>query len=98
MEKDQDFNSCCGPGEWIVCNCLSECDDYPPFSQVSNNREPEEADNAKVRSDYAASYEGLSGLNAGAIALNELFLNFMAGGFTEEQALTLVSKIVLGKD
>ena len=28
---NQKFTSCCGPGEWVVCNCLSERDDYLPY-------------------------------------------------------------------
>ncbi len=31
MESNQKFRSHCGPGEWVVCNCITEGDDYVPY-------------------------------------------------------------------
>lgn len=53
VESDQNFSSCCGPGEWIVCNCLSEGRGYVPYVPEENEREPDEADDLLDSSDNA---------------------------------------------
>ena len=94
VDKDQRFNSHCGPGEWVVCNCITERDDYVRLDQVENNIESEETNEPIGISTVVPKLEGFATLNVGAIALNEMFLNFMTAGFTEDQALTLVARIV----
>jgi len=94
VDKDQRFNSHCGPGEWAVCNCITEGSDYVRLDQGENNLESEETDKPIGTSTDVPKLEGFAALNVGAIALNEMFLNFMAAGFTEDQALTLVARIV----
>jgi hypothetical protein len=94
VDKDQGFNSHCGPGEWAVRNCITERDDYVRLDQVENNLESEEAGEPIDISTDVSKLEGFAALNLGAIALNEMFLNFMAAGFTEDQALTLLARIV----
>ena len=37
-------------------------------------------------------------LTQSAIAMNEMFISLMAGGFTENQALTLVAAMVKSKE
>jgi hypothetical protein len=94
VDKDQGFISHCGPGEWAVCNCITERDDYVRLDQVENNLESEEAGEPIDISTDVSKLEGFAALNLGAIALNEMFLNFIAAGFTEDQALTLLARIV----
>jgi hypothetical protein len=94
VDKDQRFNSHCGPGEWVVCNCITERDDYVRLDQVENNIESEETNEPIGISTVVPKLEGFATLNVGAIALNEMFLNFMTAGFTEDQALTLLARIV----
>ncbi len=62
--------------------------------QAQHNLEPYETDNQSE----TPKYEGFSAQTTTAISLNELFINFMAAGFTENEALTLVSKIALSKE
>jgi hypothetical protein len=94
VDKDQGFISHCGPGEWAVCNCLTERDDYVRLDKVESNLESEETGEPIDTSTDVSKLEGFAALNVGAIALNEMFLNFMAAGFTEDQALTLLARIV----
>jgi hypothetical protein len=44
VQKDQKFISHCGPGEWFVCNCITEGDDYVRLDQVENNLDSEDSD------------------------------------------------------
>jgi hypothetical protein len=44
VQKDQEFISHCGPGEWVVCNCITEGDDYVRLDQVENNLDSEDSD------------------------------------------------------
>ena len=94
VDKDQGFNSHCGPGEWAVCNCITEREDYVRLDPLDKNLEPEETDEPIDISTAVPKLEGFAALNVGAIALNVMFLNFMAAGFTEDQALTLIARIV----
>ncbi len=64
------------------------------LDEVKINLESGETEEATVISTDAPKFEGFPALNVGAIALNEMFLNFMAAGFTEDQALTLLARIV----
>jgi hypothetical protein len=38
-------------------------------------------------------FEGLSALEESAIRLHEVYKSLLAGGFTEDQALTLIAKM-----
>lgn len=38
-------------------------------------------------------FEGLSALEESAVRLHEVFNSLLAGGFTEDQALTLIAKL-----
>jgi len=39
------------------------------------------------------SFEGLTALEESAIRLHEIYKSLMSGGFTEDQALTLIAKM-----
>jgi hypothetical protein len=43
--------------------------------------------------DNLNSFEGLTALEESAIGLHEVYKSLMAGGFTEDQALTLIAKM-----
>jgi hypothetical protein len=53
MQKDQKFFSHCGPGEWMVCNCITEGDDDVRLDQVEKNPKPEDSDELSNPSDNA---------------------------------------------
>ena len=38
-------------------------------------------------------FEGLTALEASAVRLHEIYKSLIAGGFTEDQALTLIAKM-----
>jgi hypothetical protein len=44
VENNQKFISHCGPGEWVVCNCLTEGDDYVRVDQVESVSDLDETD------------------------------------------------------
>lgn len=48
--------------------------------------------------DEKARNDSWTALERSAIALHELFKTLVEAGFTEEQGLTLVSKVILGSD
>ena len=48
VEVNQKFISCCGPGEWAVCNCLSESDDYLIFVHAEDSVESKETEDLSV--------------------------------------------------
>ena len=60
VEINQEFISCCGPGEWVVCNCLSERDEYPLFTKAGDNLEFKETEEVEDSSDTASTSEDLS--------------------------------------
>jgi hypothetical protein len=43
--------------------------------------------------DNLDSFEGLTALEESAIRLHEIYKSLMSGGFTEDQALTLIAKM-----
>ena len=92
MEENPDFISCCGPGEWAVCNCLSEGYEFAE-RQLSNNVVTEPAAPLKIGADSVL--DGFSALATSAIAMHEVFLGFMAAGFTEDQALKIITGLIL---
>jgi hypothetical protein len=51
VQKDQEFISHCGPGEWVVCNCITEGDDYVRLDEVELNLESEDSDQLSNPSD-----------------------------------------------
>jgi hypothetical protein len=44
VESNPEFISCCGPDEWIVCNCLSGPDRYLRSVQTGNSVESKESE------------------------------------------------------
>jgi hypothetical protein len=44
VQKDQEFISHCGPGEWVVCNCITEGGNYVRLDEVESKLEPEETE------------------------------------------------------
>ena len=92
MEENPEFISCCGPGEWAVCNCLSEGYELAE-RQLSNDDLTEPAAPLKIGTDSVL--EGFSALATSAIAMHEVFLGFMAAGFTEDQALKIITGLIL---
>ena len=92
VEENPEFTSCCGPGEWAVCNCLSEGYEFAE-RQLSNNVVTEPAAPLKIGADSVL--DGFSALATSAIAMHEVFLGFMAAGFTEDQALKIITGLIL---
>jgi len=91
VEENPEFISCCGPGEWVVCNCLSEGYELAE-RQLSNDVVTEPAAPLKIGTDSVL--DGFSALATSAIAMHELFLGFMAAGFTEDQALKITTGLI----
>ncbi len=91
VEENPEFISWCGPGEWAVCNCLSEGYELAE-RQLSNDDLTEPAAPLKIGTDSVL--EGFSALATSAIAMHELFLGFMAAGFTEDQALKITTGLI----
>ena len=44
VQKEKEIISHCGPGEWVVCNCITEGGNYVRLDQAENNLEPEDTD------------------------------------------------------
>ena len=57
VEIKKEFISCCGPGEWMVCNCLSERDDYLTSAQAGTTLASKETEESKDPSDSASKSE-----------------------------------------
>ena len=57
MEKEKKFISHCGPGEWVVCNCITEDDDYVPYIPTPDELESVEAEELLDPSDSASKPE-----------------------------------------
>ena len=57
VEINKEFISCCGPGEWMVCNCLSERDDYLTSAQAGTTLASKETEESKDPSDSASKSE-----------------------------------------
>jgi hypothetical protein len=51
------FISHCGPGEWVVCNCITEGDDYLPYNPTPDELESLEAEELLDPSDSASKPE-----------------------------------------
>ena len=91
MEENQEFISCCGPGEWVVCNCLSE--GYEPAKpQLANDKVTDTATPLEIGTD--SILVGFSALATSAIAMHEVFLGFVSAGFTEDQALKIITGLL----
>ena len=91
VEENQEFISCCGPGEWVVCNCLSERDEFAEPQIVTDNLTVPVTP-LKIGTDSIT--DGFSALATSAIAMHEVFLGFMSAGFTEDQALKIITGII----
>jgi hypothetical protein len=91
VEENQEFSSCCGPGEWAVCNCLSEPNKFAE-PQLSTDNLTDPAAPLEIGSD--SILVGFSALATSAIAMHEVFLGFVAAGFTEDQALKIITGII----
>jgi hypothetical protein len=50
VQKDQKFIPHCRPGEWVVCNCITEGGDYVRLDEVEINLESEEAEEPTANS------------------------------------------------
>ncbi len=44
------------------------------------------------------NFDGLTALEESAIRLHEIYKSLMSGGFTEDEALTLIAKMTKPKD
>jgi hypothetical protein len=51
VKKDQKFISHCGPGEWVVCNCITEGGDYVRVNEVELNLKSEDSDELSTPSE-----------------------------------------------
>ena len=61
--------------------------------QLSNDDLTEPAAPLKIGADSVL--DGFSALATSAIAMHEVFLGFMAAGFTEDQALKIITGLIL---
>jgi hypothetical protein len=91
VEENHEFISCCGPGEWVVCNCLSERDEFVERQLVNDNLADSETP-PKIGTDSIT--DGFSALATSAIAMHEVFLGLVSAGFTEDQALKIITGIM----
>jgi hypothetical protein len=91
VQENHEFSSCCGPGEWVVCNCLSEPDKFAERQLVNDNLN-DSATSIKIGTDSIT--DGFSALATSAIAMHEVFLGFVSAGFTEDQALKIITGII----
>jgi hypothetical protein len=57
VKKDQKFISHCGPGEWVVCNCITEGDDYVPYIPTPDELESVEIEELIDHSDSPSKPE-----------------------------------------
>ena len=57
MKKEKKFISHCGPGEWVVCNCITEGDAYVPYIPTPDELESVEAEELLDPSDSAPKPE-----------------------------------------
>jgi hypothetical protein len=48
--------------------------------------------------DNLQNFDGLTALEESAVRLHEIYKSLMAGGFTEDQALTLIAKMTKPND
>jgi hypothetical protein len=44
VQKEKEFISHCGPGEWVVCNCITEGGNYVRLNEVEGKFGPEDSD------------------------------------------------------
>ena len=91
VEENHEFLSCCGPGEWVVCNCLSEGYELAE-RQLSTDNLTDPAAPLEIGAD--STLVGFSALATSAIAMHEVFLGFVAAGFTEDQALKIITGLL----
>lgn len=91
MEENHEFISCCGPGEWVVCNCLSELEEFAECQLINDNL-TDSATPLKIGTDSIT--DGFSALATSAIAMHEVFLGLVSAGFTEDQALKIITGII----
>lgn len=91
VEENHEFISCCGPGEWVVCNCLSERDE---FAERQLGKEDLTDPATPLKRDSDSIPDGFSSLATSAIAMHEVFLGFVSAGFTEDQALKMITGII----
>ena len=76
----------------MVCNCLSEPDKFAERQSV-NDDITDPVTPLKVGTESIT--DGFSALATSAIAMHEVFLGFMSAGFTEDQALKIITGIIL---
>ena len=77
----------------MVCNCLSE--GYDPVERQLANDNDNVTDTATPLELGADSIlVGFSALATSAIAMHEVFLGFVAAGFTEDQALKIITGLL----
>jgi hypothetical protein len=53
VENNQKFISHCGPGEWVVCNCITEGGNYVRLDEVEGKLEPGDPDELTNQSENA---------------------------------------------
>ena len=75
----------------MVCNCLSEGDEFAERQLVNDNL-IDPATPLKRGTDLIP--DGFSALAISAIAMHEIFLGFVSAGFTEDQALKIITGII----
>ena len=75
----------------MVCNCLSERAEFAERQLVNDNL-TDPATPLKIGTDSIP--DGFSALATSAIAMHEAFLGFVSAGFTEDQALKIITGII----
>lgn len=85
--------------DFDYCNCQ---DAWEHTEVIRDLRTPERAKDVELMSNQpepvvpAEPQNPISGLLESAIAMHEMFLTLVAGGFTEYQALVMVAQMIKG--
>jgi hypothetical protein len=56
VKKEKESISHCGPGEWVVCNCITEGGNYVRLNEVEGKFEPEDSDEPTNPLDNAGNH------------------------------------------
>ncbi len=67
--------------------------DYPPPLTILGRSDMSAVQGNFVPMENLRGFEGLSALEESAVRLHEIYKSLMTGGFTEDEALSLIAKM-----
>ena len=67
--------------------------DYPPLLTILGLPDMSEVTGNFSGMENLQGFEGLSALEESAVRLHEIYKSLMTGGFTEDEALSLIAKM-----